>query len=254
MKSSDKVYPDSFPIASSDPASLSVPHLLQLLDRPIAFHRCFVTLTGSVTAALMLSQALYWQRRCKDPEGWWYKSRDDWAEETGLSRYEQEGARKQLRKLGVVQEHLRGVPATIWYRVNKERLFEGLSKIARQRTSTLVPVGGKPAIQLVENQPTGWRNLRQLLRKLRLLLRLLLRLPPPQTPPPRTRARRSPKSRVVVVVLKTKTKTRPATTGPQRWSRTRNPRSAGKRLKPHRPRRRAAAFHRKPKTRSPARR
>jgi len=138
------------------------PPLLQLLDRPIAFHRCFVTLTGSVTAALMLSQAIYWQQRTKDPDGWWYKTRDDWAEETGLSRYEQEGARKKLRKLGVVQEHLRGVPATIWYRVNEERLLEELSKTARQRTSTHVPVGGKPAFQLVENQPTGRRKNRQL--------------------------------------------------------------------------------------------
>ena len=161
MQSNDKAYPDSFPIASGDPAG-SISHLLHLLDRPIAFHRCFVTLTGSVTAALMLSQALYWQRRCKDPEGWWYKTRDDWAEETGLSRYEQEGARKRLRKLGVMQEHLRGVPATIWYRVNEERLLEGLSKVAQRKTSNPVPVGGKPAIQLVENQPTGRRKNHQL--------------------------------------------------------------------------------------------
>ena len=33
--------------------------ILNTLDRPIAFHRCFVTLTGSVTVALMLSQAVY---------------------------------------------------------------------------------------------------------------------------------------------------------------------------------------------------
>ena len=46
--------------ADAKSADAPCPHpLLQLLDRPIAFHRCFVTLTGSVTAALMLSQALY---------------------------------------------------------------------------------------------------------------------------------------------------------------------------------------------------
>jgi hypothetical protein len=47
----------------SDP---SVPHLdplhkqsvLALLDRPIAFHRAFATLTGSATAGLLLSQAI----------------------------------------------------------------------------------------------------------------------------------------------------------------------------------------------------
>lgn len=102
----------------------------------------------------MLSQALYWQRRCKDPEGWWYKTREDWAEETGLSRYEQEGARKRLRKLGVMQEHLRGVPATIWYRINEEQLLEGLSKVAQRKTSNPVPVGGKPPNKLAGFAPT----------------------------------------------------------------------------------------------------
>jgi hypothetical protein len=37
-------------------------HLIDLLDRPIAFHRIFVELTGSVLAAVMLSQAFYWSR------------------------------------------------------------------------------------------------------------------------------------------------------------------------------------------------
>jgi len=160
MQSSNKAYPNSFLIASGDPA-VSITHLLRLLDRPIVFHRCFVTLTKSVTAALMLSQALYWQRLCKNPKGWWYKTRDDWAEETGLGRYEQEGARKRLRKLGLMQEHLRGVPATIWYRVNEERLLEGLLKVAQKKTSDTGSVDGKPAIQLVENQPTGWRKTSQ---------------------------------------------------------------------------------------------
>ncbi|MCI0653669.1 MAG: hypothetical protein L0Y39_04225, partial [Methylococcaceae bacterium] len=63
-------------------------HLADLLDRPIAFHRSFVQLTGSVTAALVLSQAVYWQRRVsEDHDGWWYKTRSQWIEETGLSRY-----------------------------------------------------------------------------------------------------------------------------------------------------------------------
>ena len=164
MQPSDKAYPDSFPLArgNPDPVAGSIAHLLHLLDRPIAFHRCFVDITGSVTAALMLSQAIYWQKRTKDHDGWWYKTRDEWTEETGLSRYEQEGARKRLRKLGLMQERLRGVPATIWYRVNEERLLEGLSKVAQRETSNPVPVGGKPAVQLVENQPTGRRKNHQL--------------------------------------------------------------------------------------------
>ena len=104
-------------------------NVLQFFDRPIAFHRCFVTLTGSVTAALLLSQAFYWQRRCKNPDGWWYKTRDDWFEETGMARQEQEGARRKLRKLRLLQEERRGVPAQLWYRLDETRLLEALEAL-----------------------------------------------------------------------------------------------------------------------------
>ena len=70
-----------------------------LLDRPIAFQRVFVTLTGSVTAALMLSQAVFWNKRVSvEKDGWFYKTIDEWQDETGLTRYEQETARKKLKK------------------------------------------------------------------------------------------------------------------------------------------------------------
>lgn len=91
---------------------------LDSFDRPIAFHRGFVTLTGSVTAALMLSQAVYWQRRTHDPEGWWWKTMEDWTEETGLSRKEQESARRRLKTIGLLEEERRGVPARLYFRVD----------------------------------------------------------------------------------------------------------------------------------------
>ena len=91
---------------------------LDSFDRPIAFHRGFVTLTGSVTAALMLSQAVYWQRRTHDPEGWWWKTMEDWTEETGLSRKEQENARRRLKTIGLLEEERRGVPARLYFRVD----------------------------------------------------------------------------------------------------------------------------------------
>jgi len=74
-----------------------------LFGRPVAFHRCFVTVTGGVHAALILSQALYWlnperegESRGRD-EGCFWKTREDWEAELGLSRWEQETARRQLR-------------------------------------------------------------------------------------------------------------------------------------------------------------
>jgi hypothetical protein len=93
--------------------------LQDALDRPIAFHRVFVKLTGSVTAALMLSQAVYWTKRANSGGvGWFYKTITQWEEETGLSRHEQETARKALRRFSFWQEERRGVPAQMYYRVD----------------------------------------------------------------------------------------------------------------------------------------
>ncbi len=146
--------------ADAKPADAPCLHqLLKLLDRPIAFHRCFVTLTGSVTAALMLSQALYWQQRAKSDDGWWFKTRDDWTEETGMARREQEGARKKLRNLGILQEDLRGVPATLWYKVDETRLLEAITNLSDPTETGATPptsVGTKPPIQLVQNRPSSW--------------------------------------------------------------------------------------------------
>lgn len=122
--------------------------ITDLLARPIAFHRVLVDLTGSVTAALMLSQSLYWHRKCPDDgreSGWWYKSREEWTEETGLSRYEQETARKKLVKLGVLEEKLAGNPARLWYRLDED-------KIAAFLLAGFPPTGIPPTGRLKSSQ------------------------------------------------------------------------------------------------------
>ncbi len=97
---------------------------LDYLDRPIAFHRSFVKLTGSVNAALMLSQAIHWAKRTTDPDGWFYKSAAEWEEETGLTRRELDTARKLLKD--ILEQKLAGVPATIHYRITGKQLREWL--------------------------------------------------------------------------------------------------------------------------------
>ena len=95
-----------------------------ILDRPIAFNPSFKKITGSTNAALLLSQAFYWSKRTKDPEGWFYKVRQEWVDETGLTEDELDGARLKCRERGVIEEKLKGVPATLHYRVNKQKVYE----------------------------------------------------------------------------------------------------------------------------------
>jgi len=106
--------------------------LSQLLGRPIAFHRTLVLLTGSLTAALMLSQAIYWQKRVTSADGWWWKTREQWNEETGLTRTEQETARRYLRQHAWWQEELRGLPARMYFRVDLDALADALRRITSQ--------------------------------------------------------------------------------------------------------------------------
>lgn len=92
-----------------------------ILDRPIAFNPAFKKITGSTVAALMLSQAWYWSKRTSDEQGWFYKTIAEWEDETGLTRSEQETARKHLK--GILEVDLRGVPATLFYRINREKVM-----------------------------------------------------------------------------------------------------------------------------------
>lgn len=131
---------------------------INFLDRPIAFHRPFVAITGSVTAALFLSQAIYWTKRCKVHEDgcfWFYKTQADWEEETGLTRYEQEGARKALRKLGVLKEKRVGLPAQLYFCIDLvalEAVMNACDFLQPSMRKTSKQVRGKAAISTAGNQ------------------------------------------------------------------------------------------------------
>ena len=127
------------------------PDMRALLDRPIAFHRALVPIAGGVLAALMLSQAIYWQRRTTAPDGWWWKTREEWSEEAGLTRSEQETARRLLKDSKWWQEERRGIPAKMYYRVDIDLLLVQLAGIQpTSRRGYGQPSGENPA-----NQSTG---------------------------------------------------------------------------------------------------
>ena len=100
--------------------------IMELLDRPIAFHRPLVDVAGGVLGALMLSQALYWSKRTEGPLGWFWKTQAEWEEETGMGRREQETARARLRQTRFWQEDLRGIPAKVHFRVDLDLLAADL--------------------------------------------------------------------------------------------------------------------------------
>lgn len=130
------------------------------LDRPVAYHRDFVDLGVGVTGALMLSQAFYWSSRTNDSQGWFYKSQAEWEKETGLTRYEQESARKKLVKAGIFEEQKQGVPCKLYYRICLETLDKLLDAVKQQssmRESSKLECGN-PADKAAENQQAITEN------------------------------------------------------------------------------------------------
>ncbi|WP_229652173.1 hypothetical protein [Vibrio parahaemolyticus] len=122
--------------------------MIEYLDRPIAFHRSFVKMGIGITGALMLSQSIYWSRRT-NASGWFYKTQEEWQDETGMTRRELDTARKKLRQLGILEEKKQGVPCRVFYRINEPNLIAqmeqtGLAECAKlERTnapSSAVPI------------------------------------------------------------------------------------------------------------------
>src|SRR3990167_11550865 len=132
-------------------------NITDLLDRPIAYHRVFVTLTGSVKAAILLSQAVYWQKRAKQKDGWWYKSAKEWEDETGLTRHELDKAKKDCEKY--LKTDLRGVPATVHWKVEDDRLMADL--LAENRQSSLTESGKLDVRKPANKIATNWQTLKE---------------------------------------------------------------------------------------------
>ena len=93
---------------------------IELLDKIIAFHACFVKPLGSVNAALMFSQIIYWSNRTTNADGWFYKTAEEFEDETGLTRKEQANARMAILAQGWTEEKLCGIPATVNFRLSNK--------------------------------------------------------------------------------------------------------------------------------------
>ncbi|WP_201282899.1 hypothetical protein [Serratia rhizosphaerae] len=119
---------------------------MQLLDRPIAYQPSFVGLGVGVTGAVLLSQLVYWHNRMD--AGWFYKTQKEIKEETGLSREEQETARKRLVSAGVLEEVRRGVPAKLYFRVKEDALEALLMKKIKGTSQS----AGKPHSSMRESR------------------------------------------------------------------------------------------------------
>jgi len=96
----------------------------------IVVHRALVDFTGSLEAAMMLGQLLYWAPRARIPGGWIAKSDRDWEDELYIGRHRIAGARQRLIEMGILEVEIHrfdGAP-TNHYRLKDDELTEQWSK------------------------------------------------------------------------------------------------------------------------------
>lgn len=111
--------------------------------------RVFIDFTKDHLAAMLLSQILYWSDRTSDPDGWFYKTADEWNEEIGLSNFQVKRATALLKDLGVETRLKRvdGAPRT-HYRVDMDTFVNLFLKFLENRETR------KSKNYNIENQET----------------------------------------------------------------------------------------------------
>lgn len=91
---------------------------------PISFYPQLREITGSIPAAIMLQQLLYWWSRRKGDTV--FKTEADMQAETSLTPAEQKSAIKALREAGFITVQRNGVPPKRHFTVNEEAINEAL--------------------------------------------------------------------------------------------------------------------------------
>lgn len=109
--------------------------------RVVAYKVVIAHAVGSVTAGVWLSQLWFWTNHWsssnhQNPDRWdgeWLTwTQDEITAQTALTRRESDTARRILRDLGIIEEERRGLPARVWYRLDKTRLYALLTEYAAQ--------------------------------------------------------------------------------------------------------------------------
>jgi hypothetical protein len=125
---------------------------------PVAYYPRLAIALGGVKEAVFICQLLYWEGKQSDSERWIHKSLQEIRNETGLSRYEQEGVRRTLEKEGILESRYERLEHRLYFRVNLARLsdrWEAQYPCRETPENTDSPTeSGKPAFGKTEPKPT----------------------------------------------------------------------------------------------------
>ncbi len=72
----------------------------------------------------LCSEYCYWDKANKLDNGYFFSTRENIAENTGLSAYQQREPFKKLVNIGIVKEKLKGMPQLKWYSLDMDNLYK----------------------------------------------------------------------------------------------------------------------------------
>jgi hypothetical protein len=104
-----------------------------LPNRVVGYSPDLARIVGGATTGLFLSQLLFLSDKGHHPEGWVYKSEQEMGTETGLTKREQQTARRKLLSLGVITIMRGGWKNTYHFKVIWEKLYQVIAGIKRPR-------------------------------------------------------------------------------------------------------------------------
>jgi len=121
-----------------------------LPNRTVGYSPDLARIVGGATIGLFLSQLLFLSDKGANPEGWVYKSEQEMGKETGLTKREQQTARRKLLSLGVIVIMRGGWKNTYHFKVIWEKLYQVIAGIQRPQT---VPTEKSESVQTVSTEP-----------------------------------------------------------------------------------------------------
>jgi len=125
-------------------------------DRAIPYYPVLAKALKSTTTALFIRQCIYWSERTKDPEGWFWKSYEEWFEETGFTSDQVRLARKRAKNKGLLEDDHRRKEHKIYYRVDVEAVINLIASYLKAHGQTQSTTWGKSINHMDKsNQPHG---------------------------------------------------------------------------------------------------
>jgi hypothetical protein len=121
-----------------------------LPNRIVGYSPDLARAVGGATIGLFLSQLLFLSDKGANPDGWVYKSEQEMGKETGLSKREQQTARRKLLALGVITIMRGGWKNTYHFKVIWEKLYQVIAGIKRPQN---VPTEKTERAQNVPTEP-----------------------------------------------------------------------------------------------------